>query len=425
MGKEYSQADLDALAARDGRLVYWIFLLMGTGLLFPWNTIITAVDYFSVLYPSHHVNFAFGLAYNIPSIPILLLLINYGSKFSSTVRSFTAFTVYALVLISFPILPLLGLEPGTMYSLTLFGVLLTGISGATLFGDLFGLAANFTPAETQAIMAGNGVAGLAVAIIRLVTKASLPETPVGIATSALIYFLLAAAVVVSCILGLYILLGLPYTKAAVSFTKSKQSDSTTALLSDDHTGSLLEQGGEKKAGNQSSSDVTVRSVLKKVWPMGASVTTTFFITLSLFPGLTADIPSTSDDPDHWFPVMMISTFLLFDSIGRAAPNYTVLLTPKTIIPFIVARLAFFPLFIFCVQPRLIASDTVAVVLMIIFATTNGYLGSLCMMFGPTLVSDAEKPMAGTIMTTFLNTGIFSGVFFALVVLYIVTGELAI
>lgn len=80
----------------------------------------------------------------------------------------------------------------TSLYITLTGVFLTGllrfcnyfsdISGcvtAILFGSVVGLAALFPPKYTGAVMSGNGIAGLASAALRILTKISVPATNEG------------------------------------------------------------------------------------------------------------------------------------------------------------------------------------------------------------------------------------------------------
>ena len=54
-------------------------------------------------------------------------------------------------------------------------------------------------------------------------------------------------------------------------------------------------------------------------------------------------------------------------------------------------------------------------MMAAFALTNGYLGSLGMMFGPSNVEDIDREKAGFIMSTSLNLGIFMGSHLALAI----------
>lgn len=58
-----------------GRVAYVIFFLLGTGFLLPWNAFITATDYFALLYPSQHVDTVFSIAYMIPNVTLLVLLV--------------------------------------------------------------------------------------------------------------------------------------------------------------------------------------------------------------------------------------------------------------------------------------------------------------------------------------------------------------
>ena len=57
----------------------------------------------------------------------------------------------------------------------------------------------------------------------------------------------------------------------------------------------------------------------------------------------------------------------------------------------VSRVVFIPLFLLCNKsstyyiPTIFTSDVIPIVLMILFGLTNGYFGTLCMMYGPRLV----------------------------------------
>ena len=51
----------------------------------------------------------------------------------------------------------------------------------------------------QALVSGTGVSGIAVCLLRVATKATLPDTPKGLRASANAYFTLAALVCASCV----------------------------------------------------------------------------------------------------------------------------------------------------------------------------------------------------------------------------------
>jgi len=94
--------------------------------------------------------------------------------------------------------------------------------------------------------------------------------------------------------------------------------------------------------------------------------------------------------------------------GRASPRFLILFGRKLIAIPVLLRLAFLPLFILCLKPRIFTHDAIPIVLMAAMALSNGYLSSLLMMFGPTSVESHEMATAGTMMTFFLLLGITIG-----------------
>ena len=66
--------------------------------------------------------------------------------------------------------------------------------------------------------------------------------------------------------------------------------------------------------------------------------------------------------------------------------------PNVMLALSFSRIAFIPLFLLCnVQPRhhipvLFDSDIAPMLIMVVFAFTNGYFGTLCMIYGPRYVS---------------------------------------
>ena len=59
---------------RVDRYLYASYAFLGCGILFPWNAIITATDFFYALYPAQHVDRLFPIAYFFPNVAVLLLL---------------------------------------------------------------------------------------------------------------------------------------------------------------------------------------------------------------------------------------------------------------------------------------------------------------------------------------------------------------
>lgn len=87
--------------------------------------------------------------------------------------------------------------------------------------------------------------------------------------------------------------------------------------------------------------------------------------------------------------------------------------------FCILRVIFIPLFVFCnVQPRnfqeiyLFKSDAAPAVIMVFFALSNGYLSTLCMMYGPMNAIKEDEETAGALMPFFLAVGLSAGSFFS-------------
>ena len=102
----------------------------------------------------------------------------------------------------------------------------TGIAGAVLFGSVIGLAAIFPQRFTGAVMMGNGIAGVVVMVMRIVTKFAIPDDEFA---SALAFFVLAALVLLVCIALFVWLLRLPITRNYdADFKASKRRGAPTS-----------------------------------------------------------------------------------------------------------------------------------------------------------------------------------------------------
>jgi equilibrative nucleoside transporter 1/2/3 len=128
------------------------------------------------------------------------------------------------------------------------------------------------------------------------------------------------------------------------------------------------------------------------------------------------------DNTGWFIVINIFIFQLFDLVGRTLPRWFKIIPARLLWVFTSARVVFGVLFILCLVPgshRIFASNWASYVIMVFFAVTNGYCGTLAMMYGPANVLPHEKNLAGMIMSVFLQLGIFMAVLFALFLLFLV------
>eukprot|EP00899_Mesostigma_viride_P024610 jgi/Mesvir1/5333/Mv15422-RA.1 len=247
---------------------YIIFFLLGAGILLPWNSVITAVDYFEASYPGRHPDRVFPCAY-MPAVLIgLLLVVRLGHLMPSSVRilgGFTTFLVALAIVMSFDpssdnnaaaatAMPspssdgtdgssngLVGGGSGTVggssssgtgsnngdgdddsgsfseegsdsggssvgFVVTCASMAAMGLGDALAQGSIYGLAGQLPPRYTQAIMAGNSASGVLISLLRVVTKAALPATLRGLRASAMLYFAITISIIGVCMVG-YLALG--------------------------------------------------------------------------------------------------------------------------------------------------------------------------------------------------------------------------
>ncbi|KAF9179628.1 hypothetical protein BGZ51_006749 [Haplosporangium sp. Z 767] len=164
-----------------------------------------------------------------------------------------------------------------------------------------------------------------------------------------------------------------------------------------------------------------------------SITLVFGLTLSLFPSLTALVESTNTAPDRprifgdLFVPLHFLTYNVGDWVGRVMPSLS-WFTPNTVHPTrrqqlrylmsALGRFVFIPIFLTAnlpipaetrLLPLLIRNDGLWFLLMFLFAVSNGYVGSIIMMVGPSCVLGGEqKARAGVKLGFWLTTGLALG-----------------
>ena len=161
------------------------------------------LDYFDETFPGSNIAFYVPLAYIVPQLPLLVLMVNYGHHFSYTSRILWSFALVGVVLILMPFLA--HYSKFVVLGLTV----LLGVATAVLQPSLFGFTSQLPGIYSQGVMAGQGVAGIMASVLRIVTKASLPGKG---RESATIYFMLAASSIVACIAGFIFLVRMDFTK---------------------------------------------------------------------------------------------------------------------------------------------------------------------------------------------------------------------
>lgn len=310
-----------------------------------------------------------------------------------------------------------------------FAALATGLfqNGAFAFAASFG-----RPEYTQAIMAGQGVAGVLPALAQIVSVLVVPPTqgtagggdegnnnsggddtdPVG--SAAFIYFL-TAVLVSLCTLLAFLPLVRRHDRLVESRMAASHPDLAASMLSthSHHDIQEAEQAARRVVG--------MRALFRKLHWLAGSVFMCFAVAM-FFPVFTAKIPSTRDgdsrmfDPEVFIPLAFFA-WNLGDLTGRVATVGKWNATVRTRMPALlfivsVARAGFLPLYLLCnIRGRgaVVPSDFFyLVVVQFPFGLTNGWLASNSMMGAAEWVDEDEREAAGGFMGLSLVAGLAVG-----------------
>ncbi len=302
---------------------------------------------------------------------------------------------------------------GFILTMVFFTALATGL----IQNGAFAFAAGFGPPQyIQAIMAGQGIAGVLPPIAQIVSvlavpppepsqnmpRDTIPPTPLPqqSSTAAFVYFLTAAAV---CIIAL--LAFIPLVRRHNRLMESRMMESITSI---------------EEAERAQRTVVSLWTLYKKLHWLAAAVFMCFAVTM-FFPVFTAQIVSNmppDEAPRLFQPASFIPLAFLFWNAGDLSGRLSTLLPfslrnrPALLFVVSIARLIFLPLYLLCnVRGRgaIVSSDVFYLfVVQLGFGLTNGWLGSSCMMAAPDWVEDGEREATGGFMGLNLVAGLTVG-----------------
>ncbi|XP_037322349.1 equilibrative nucleoside transporter 3 [Pungitius pungitius] len=412
-------------------LVYIIFFLMGIGSLLPWNFFITAKHYW--LYKLSNSTSQGGgeeqrsdlgdyfesylaIASTVPSV--LCLILNYVlvNRLSSNVRILTSLGVILLVFVVTTVL--VKVDVSHCRTQFFFGTLasVAVVSGASnLFsGSVFGISGHFPMRISQALISGQGMGGTLSAVASIVDLAVAKD----VTNSALVYFLTADFIILLCIIAYLLLPKLAYSR----YYMEAAGRTSAERMSD----------GEAAGTGSGVSIPPLQPILRKTWVLGLSVFYVFCVSIMVFPAVSSGIQSVNKDSGspwtttYFVPLTSFLVYNVADFCGRQATFWLQVPGPTSrVLPALVlCRSVMVPLLMFCnYQPRdhlhtvLFAQDAYPVVFNCLLGLTNGYLGTLPMIYGPKVVPRELTEATGVVMSFFLTLGLAVGSSFSVLIVH--------
>ncbi|XP_028844403.1 equilibrative nucleoside transporter 3 [Denticeps clupeoides] len=410
-------------------LVYIIFFILGIGSLLPFNFFITAKQYWQFKLsngsdpagPGQSLSDYFegylAIASTVPSV--LSLLLNYllVNRLSPSVRILSSLFVILAVFVGTTALVKVNMSghgaqfcAGTLASMAL----LSGFSNV-FCGSIFGISGYFPIRISQALISGQAMGGTLSATASLVDLAVASD----VTNSALVYFLTADLFILLCMILYLVLPKLSYSSYYLS-------------LASGGAGVLPNRDSDQENSSSVVSVPPLQPILKKTWLLGLCVFYVFFISIIIFPAVSSGIQSMDKESGSpWTTTYFVplTSFLLYnvaDFCGRQATAWVQVPGPTswTLPVMVLSRTFLVPLFMFCnFQPRyhlhkvFFAHDIFPVVFVSLLGLTNGYLGTLPMIYGPKMVPRELAEAAGVIMSFFLTLGLAMGSAFSVVLVY--------
>ncbi|GLJ31219.1 hypothetical protein SUGI_0625940 [Cryptomeria japonica] len=400
-------------------LAYISYFTLGTGYLLPWNAFITAVDYFSYIYPGKRVDRVFSVGYMVTGLFFLLILLTWARRrFSARVRINLGLLMFLPCLLAVPVMDAAyikghrGLDSG--YYITVAAVVVCGIADAIVQGSLIGSAGELPEEFMQAVVSGTAASGVLVSALRILTKAALAQDVQGLRTSAILYFIASSVLMAICLVCYNMVNQLPvikyYNELKRKAVESKfllgntivnnlagTKDISIPVASNNLYGAPNKGGGSN-----------FWHILRQTKWLGIGLILIYVVTLSIFPGyITEDVhsPLLKD----WYPILLIACYNIFDLVGKSLTAYLMLESAAIAIGGSVARLLFYPLFYVCLHgPHFFHTEIPVVTLTCLLGLTNGYLTSVIMIIAPKKVPLQEAEVAGIIIVIFLVIGLAMG-----------------
>ncbi|KAJ3610034.1 hypothetical protein NHX12_022128 [Muraenolepis orangiensis] len=420
--------------------VYISFFLMGIGSLLPWNFFITAKHYWQYKLSNNtghgagaggggggseepHADLIdyfesyLAIASTVPSV--LCLVLNYllVNRLSPRVRILSSLCVILLVFVLTTVLVKVDVSEhrGQFFTGTLVSVAVVSGASNLFTGSVFGISGLFPMRISQALISGQAMGGTLTAVAAILDLAATED----VTNSALAYFLTADILIVLCIVTYLLLPKLAYSRHYMLLAKCSGP------------GPVVEGPGGA-CPTSAASAPSLRPILQKVWVLGLSVFYVFLVSIAVFPALSSGIRSVDEaSGTPWTTTYFVplTSFLLYntaDFCGRQATAWLQVPGPtsRALPALVLCRTLLVPLFMFCnyrprhsLQTVVFANDLYPVLFNCLLGLSNGYLGTLPMIYGPKVVPRELAEATGVVMSFFLMLGLAVGSAFSVVIVH--------
>ncbi|KAL6749212.1 nucleoside transporter-domain-containing protein [Haematococcus lacustris] len=458
-------------------IVYFIFVMLGTATLLPWNVFLTEKEFYDVRFQvkpySDYIasNFMslFALIFNTMTLLALALLVKFQRHMSLRVLVLQPLVITFIMLASTAALALkTELSGDLMAKFTLPSLGLMGLCSALLQGGTLQLASIFSPVHIRGVVSGIAVGGVVTSTLSFLSQlqakdhGSSAPTAMDVAPAAFMYFSASACVLGACILGYAALPLLPYGryKLLLAGIIDDPKERNLMTVDDDYEEPLLTviEGAASEPGPSSGrpreqtraaiiSVETDYSQASRSWQhknaFSIYCVALFFclgVTMSSHPGISSFICSVENPAlvspcasrtssgrltgDLFVPMLYV-VFSLGDYFGRVLSGYGPwgrgAPKPLSVLAYSLLRGLFAAAILFCHVvtpsywrlPTYFTFDGAPLLIILLLGATQGHLISTICMHAPSTLMPAEASKYGPVTSFAISVGCFLGSFVSL------------
>jgi len=406
-------------------LIYLTLILHGIGTLMPWNMFVTAKELkrgdWVYMLTEYFANYKLGKEYTDTPLPYATYFLNYVifaaqvpnlvfnwiNVFLNVGGNLTSRIVWTLLIevLVFVVTIILAMVdssewPGIFFYLTIGCVILLNIASGIYQNTVYGLAAKLPFKYTGAVVLGSNLSGTIVSIISIISLALSPNPR----TAAIYYFITALFILLACFDTYF---ALPLNRF---------------FRYHDH---LFNKALHEKKRRSAVHAMPYRTIFKKCFPQCFNVFLTYFVTLTIFPAVLADIKMAHPDfpitEKYFTPVTCFLTFNICAVLGNLIPSLCRFPSPRWLFIPVMLRFLFLPFFLLCnyrpsrverLWPAMMHWDYGYWIGSALFGLSGGYFSSLGMMYCPRTVEPEYASIAGMFGAASIITGIFAGTGFS-------------
>lgn len=412
-------AEEDAVLLRDGGLeervhdssedvVVAAFFLLGIGVLLPWNAFLSAIDYYTVLFPNISIAQYITNAYTFPFM-IVGTLAAVSPALSEHRRSIIFFGLAVLIVLP-AMLPVVSARDESIVNsseafvskelwFTVFTSAVVGGVNAVLQSVLFGTVTSLPGGKcTTAFSAGGGVASMFIAALRILCRVLMDGDEQGslgaLRSGFQVFFITCSGLCAACIV---VFLWLDRYSTYYRYHISSRD--------------AAQQGARKTfAEVLADAKSTLADISRPAW----CVLVSFVVTLALFPGILVQMPTpmraaASPTLRTWYPLIVVSLFAIGDTVGRGGVREEVAVRyPKFMQLLTIARVAMVPVYLLQWTGILPIYWVIMMVMVTILGVGNGVIVTLAFLSVPSLTAAERREIGGRLMFVMLICGISLG-----------------